>query len=234
MQLFFAPAITDGFHMLDREESGHCIRVLRMVEGDALTLTDGRGGRYRAVIASANPKSCLLKVEEHTQMAARPCRLHMAVAPTKNIDRFEWFLEKATESGIDQITPIFCENSERQIIKPERLEKVLVSAMKQSLRCWLPQLQPAVKFSEFAAALHEGSKLIAHCAEGSKLPLSQALLPGSDALILIGPEGDFSAEEIAIATRAGFTAMSLGAYRLRTETAALAACMGFNLINKLL
>jgi len=231
MQLFYAPAIENGHHLLDREESWHCVRVLRMNEGDEVHLTDGRGGWYRSVITDANPKGCMLQMVEKNMTLPRITRLHMAVAPTKNIDRFEWFLEKATECGIDEITPVFCEQSERHIIKAARLEKVIVAAMKQSLRCWLPKINQAIQLDELLAGNFQGDKFIAHCGDSTRSAFREQLIPGRDTMVLIGPEGDFSAAEVEAATQAGFLAISLGAYRLRTETAAMAACVGFNWIN---
>jgi 16S rRNA (uracil1498-N3)-methyltransferase len=234
MQLFYAPEINEATHILDKEESLHCIRVLRLREGREVFLTDGRGNWYKSVIMDANPKACVLQiVEKRTDVENQAYRLHIAIAPTKHIDRFEWFLEKATECGISEITPVFCENSERTTIKHERLVKVLISAMKQSLRTNLPLLNQAVKLNRFLQETYGGQGFIAHCAEGQKVAFTEALNAGTNALVLIGPEGDFSADEVAAAGQAGFKAVSLGAHRLRTETAALAACMGFNCVNKL-
>ncbi len=234
MQLFYAPAIQDGYHLLDKEESFHCIRVLRMGEGHEVLLTDGRGGMYRSVITAANPRGCMLQVVEK-KTHAKTCsgRLHLAVAPTKQIDRFEWFLEKATECGINEITPVICENSERTIIKPERLERVMVSAMKQSLRLWLPNLNPAITLKQFFERESLSTKYIAHCAEGNKNQFHDVYNKGKDAVVLVGPEGDFSPQEIDQATKKGYLPLSLGSHRLRTETAALAICIEFNLLNNI-
>ncbi len=233
MQLFYAPDINEVTHTLDKEESLHCIRVLRLKEGREVFLTNGKGNWYKSVIIDANPKACQLQItEKRTDVEKQTCRLHIAVAPTKHNDRFEWFLEKATECGISEITPVFCENSERTNIKHERLVKVMIAAMKQSLRTNLPLLNQAVKINTFLQETHDGQNFVAHCAEGEKVVFSDALSAGTNALVLIGPEGDFSADEITTASQAGFQSISLGAHRLRTETAALAACMGFNCVNK--
>ncbi len=237
MQLFYAPDIIPPHYVLNAGESRHCVRVLRLGEGDRVDLVDGRGGLYVARIERADPRGCVLHVEEEThEFGRRHCRLVMAVAPTKNGDRFEWFLEKATEVGIDSVVPIECANSERRVFRPERAEKVLISAMKQSLKAYLPELAPLTPVREVLTAPFDGVKLIAHCrsdvtdvtamVEGSKqsrIPITEALDPGSDALIIIGPEGDFTAEEVAMALQNGFTPISLGPSRLRTETAALVA-----------
>jgi 16S rRNA (uracil1498-N3)-methyltransferase len=157
----------------------------------------------------------------------------MAVAPTKNIDRFEWFLEKATEIGVDEITPLFCEHSEREIVKLQRLEKVLVSAMKQSLKAWLPILHPPVKFNEFVSKERKGQKFIGYCETGIESALSTIYIPGNDTVILIGPEGDFSKHEVDHATKSGFLPVSLGSSRLRTETAGIVACHSIGILNSL-
>ncbi len=246
MQLFYAPEINSPLHTLSEEESRHCVRVLRLGEGDRIDLVDGRGGVYTARIERADPRGCVLQVESETHgFGARNYRLTMAVAPTKNSDRFEWFLEKATEVGIDAVVPIECSNSERRVFRPERAGKVVVSAMKQSLKAYLPELAPLTPFRELVVRPFEGVKLIAHCREEqpprqpqevappaiamaedpkrSRIPITEALPRGVDVLILIGPEGDFTEEEVALALRSGFIPISLGHSRLRTETAALTA-----------
>lgn len=231
MQLFYTPDIALTAE-LPEEEAGHCIRVLRLAEGDEIRLTDGKGYFYRAAIRRAHPKHCEVDIlESWPQPPLWPFKLHIAVAPTKNMDRMEWFVEKATEIGIDEITCLNCRFSERREIKPARLEKILVSAMKQSLKATLPNLTGMTDFKAFVTQPFEGRKFIAHCEKEEKTPLKQAYRPGENALILIGPEGDFSPEEIALALAHGFEPVSLGESRLRTETAALVACHTIHVIN---
>lgn len=231
MQVFYTPDIAVNAE-LPEEEAGHCVRVLRLSEGDEIRLTDGKGFFYRAVIRRAHPKHCEVELLESWQQPALwPFRLHIAVAPTKNMDRMEWFAEKATEIGIDEITCLNCRFSERREIKTARLEKILVSAMKQSLKATLPRLTGMTDFKTFVARPFDGRKFIAHCEEGEKVSLKSSYRPGENALILIGPEGDFSPEEIAWALASGFEPISLGESRLRTETAALAACHTIHVLN---
>ncbi|MGJ1192749.1 16S rRNA (uracil(1498)-N(3))-methyltransferase [Sphingobacterium siyangense] len=237
MQLFFTPDLNPSLEnfILSEEESKHAIRVLRMDTGDRLQLIDGRGGLYEAQIIDPHPKRTvltILNVEEEFQQPKY--HLHIAVGPTKNIDRIEWFLEKATEVGIQEITPVICEHSERKEVKLDRLNKVVVAAMKQSLKAYLPKLNPAVSFKQFLREIpKEGvQKAIAHCVDAEKKYLNQVLEPAQHYIILIGPEGDFSEEEIDLALQMGFHPISLGEARLRTETAALAACMEVSLLNR--
>jgi len=233
MHLFYTPDLKDDTYRLSEEESKHCIRVLRLTEGETLFLVDGKGLYCEAVITVAHPKACILKVvEKHHNYGKKEYQLTMGVAPTKNIDRYEWFLEKATEIGIDKIIPLVSRYSERKEIKPERLEKVMVSAMKQSIKAYLPILKPLQKFNEMIKTPFSGQRFIAHCNEGTKVLLRDAVIKGKDVLILIGPEGDFSTEEVKLAINEGFIPISLGDARLRTETAALVACHTVNLINQ--
>ena len=233
MQLFYAPEITTPFYTLPEEESGHCVRVLRLREGDSLHITDGRGTLYRAVVEDPHPKRCTIRiVEEHAEWEKRPYSLTIAVAPTKNIDRIEWFVEKATECGIDRIVPILCDHSERKVVKGERLEKIAISAMKQSLKAYLPQIDPLTPVRNFLAEESDAIKLIAHCEEDmERIFMGEKIRKGDNVVVLIGPEGDFSREEIEAARKAGFTEVTLGNARLRTETAALAAAMFTAFIN---
>ncbi|MGM9797507.1 MAG: 16S rRNA (uracil(1498)-N(3))-methyltransferase [Parabacteroides sp.] len=232
MQIFYTPDIATN-PILSEEESGHCVRVLRLSEGDRILLTDGAGVFYRAAITQAHPKHCGVELLESWRQASLwPFYVHIAVAPTKNMDRMEWFVEKATEIGIDAITCLNCRFSERREIKPARLEKILVSAMKQSQKATLPHLEGMVDFKDFIARPFEGRKFIAHCEEGEKPLLRQLYRPGERALVLIGPEGDFSMEEIALAKSEGFEDISLGDSRLRTETAALVACHTLHVLNQ--
>ena len=225
MNLFFTPDISGNNYQLNEEESKHCIRVLRLAVGNEVHLTDGRGTLYTTRITNAHPKACCVEiVDREVNFGRHHYFLQLAVAPTKNIERYEWMLEKITEIGIDIITPILCEHSERRILKHERAEKIVVAAMKQSLKTTLPELQELTDVKQFIRQPFDGEKFICHCTDGERLLLPKALTGCSKALILIGPEGDFSTEEIALALQHGFKAVSLGNTRLRVETAALVAC----------
>lgn len=233
MHLFYTPDIQHQIHILSEEESKHCTRVLRLQEGNNLFLTDGKGSFCEAVIKNANPKACVIEIIKRNQeYGKRKFSLSIAIAPTKNIERFEWFLEKATEIGIDEIIPLLCRYSERKEIKPERLEKVIVSAMKQSQKAYKPELSPLQNFNQFIVKPFLGSKFIAHCIEEDKKLLKNLVAPNSNVLILIGPEGDFSSEEVDMALAQDFIPISLGESRLRTETAGVVACHTVNLINQ--
>src|SRR5690606_10314025 len=237
MQLFYNPNISNSSKevVFDKEESRHIVKVLRMNEGDIFKITNGKGSFFSAEITNANPKGCLVKILSEEIQPPLPYQLHLAVAPTKLNDRYEWFLEKATEIGISEITPIICDHSERKIIKPERFEKILQSAMKQSLKANLPTLNKAVPFKDFinSEKAIKGLKCIAHCEETNKKSLKSILLPNKKITILIGPEGDFSSEEIEFAKHAGYIPVTLGESRLRTETAAIVACHSVAFINEL-
>ena len=236
MQLFYAPEITPPVHTLTEEESKHCVRVLRLGTGDCLTLTDGRGTLYHARITDPHPKRCTVEVIR-TEEAFEPLPYHltMAVAPTKNNERYEWFLEKATEIGVSTIVPLETDHSERRVFKAERSEKVITAAMKQSLKAYRPELAPLTAFHALVAEPFAGRKLIAHCdeplTEAGKHYLASTLRPGEDVLVLIGPEGDFSREEVAAAVAAGFEEITLGTQRLRTETAAVVAVTMVSVVN---
>lgn len=234
MQLFYAPGIVPPYHTLGEEESRHCVKVLRMAEGDELRLTDGRGNLHTARIVKADPRRCEVEVVESVPgYGRRDYSLTVAAAPTKNAERFDWFLEKATEVGVDRVIPVECANSERRTFRTDRGAKIMAGAMKQSLKAYLPQLDPLTDFREVAAMPFDGVKLIAHCrADLPREPLVRALPKGCDALILIGPEGDFTSQETDLALRSGFTGVTLGDSRLRTETAALAAVMAAYFINQ--
>jgi len=233
MHLFYTPDLKNETYRLNEEESKHCVRVLRQTEGDTLYLVDGKGLFCEAIITTAHPKACELRITERkVNYGARNFRLTIAVAPTKNIDRYEWFLEKATEIGIDRVIPLISRYSERKEIKHERLEKVMISAIKQSIKAYLPHLNPILTFKQFIKIPFEGQKFIAHCNDGAKVLLSDAIIKGADVLIAIGPEGDFSIEEVEAAIGEGFIPISLGDARLRTETAALVACVTVNLKNQ--
>lgn len=239
MHLFYTADLKpdQSLFQLSEEESKHAVRVLRLNVGDQVQLIDGVGGFYEAEIADAHPKRTQLRILNYTAEFQKPnYHLHIAVAPTKNIDRIEWFLEKATEIGIQEITPIISEHSERKEVKTERLNKVIVSAMKQSLKAYMPLLNEAISLDAFLNKAGEDmglKKAIAHCEEDAeKKYLNQEFERGQRYLILIGPEGDFSPSEIEKAISAGFIPVSLGEARLRTETAALYACTEIALLNR--
>lgn len=232
MHVFYTPDIQVS-NELPEEEAQHCTRVLRLNIGDEITLTDGKGNFYQAEITAATNKRCQVAIKEtRYQEPLWPCHLHIAMAPTKNMDRNEWFAEKATEIGFDELTFLNCRFSERKVIKTERISKILVSAIKQSLKARLPKLNEMTDFHTFIQQDFKGQKFIAHCYEGEKKQLKEALTPGEDTLVLIGPEGDFSEEEVQKAIEHGFVPISLGKSRLRTETAALVACHTLNLMNQ--
>lgn len=233
MNLFYTPDISSDHYVLSKEESRHCIKVLRLKAGDTIHLIDGKGGLYKAEIIDDNPaKTKVLVTQIQREYGKRDFLIHIAVAPTKNISRLEWFLEKATEIGIDQISPINCEHSERVNIKTERLNKVVTAAVKQSLKAYHPQINELKKFKDLINLNFEGQKYIAHCRNTEKAALKNAIKKGENVLVLIGPEGDFSENEIKQALEKGFQPINLGNSRLRTETAALVACHTINLMNE--
>ena len=233
MQLFYDPTLeaTSTTCVFGKEESRHILRVMRKKVGDNVYITNGKGIIFNGKIVDPSLQACKVTITEHEKSIEPMYTLHLAVAPTKNIDRFEWFLEKATEIGIDEITPVICEHSERKVLKYHRLEKIIQSAMKQSLRPFLPKLNEAIKLNDFLEQNPGGLKFIAHCQEGEKVELKRRVAPDKDILILIGPEGDFSGSEIDLAIEKGFWPVSLGDYRLRTETAAILACSTVRFIN---
>ncbi len=227
MQLFYNPNIdidTTEF-TFNKEESRHIIRVLRKKEGDSLHLTNGKGFLFLAKILNASDKKCTINMISFEEKS-KPWDyyLHIAIAPTKMNERYEWFLEKATEIGIDEITPIICDHSERKVIKQERMLKVIVSAMKQSLKFRLPKFNDPIPFSEFIQNELEGVKFIAHCENTDKKMLNKQIKNSDNITVLIGPEGDFSTKEITKALQHKFIPLSLGESRLRTETAGIVAC----------
>lgn len=231
MALFYLPEAKVGATQLSPEESKHAIKVLRLQEGDIITLIDGVGGQYEAKITSANHKKCEFEVLGQTAEAAKDFFIHIAIAPTKNIDRMEWFVEKAVEIGIDEISFIHTANSERKVIKLDRLEKKAISAMKQSLKAKLPKINALTPFNEFIVNTNESNKLVAYVDFSNPKVLQQVAPKKSDYCVLIGPEGDFSEDELELAIAHGFTKVSLGTSRLRTETAGLMACHLLNIIN---
>lgn len=235
MQIFYTPDIDLQLatYSLSEEESKHCIRVLRLQAGDHVQLVDGRGGFYTARITDAHPKRTQLQiVETRQQYGKRNHYLHIAVAPTKNIERLEWFLEKATEIGVDEVSLLLCQRSERKEAKVDRLNKIITSAIKQSLKAYHPQLNDIQSFSKLVQAPFEGQKFIAHCLPEEKVSLASQLELHGRSLILIGPEGDFTEKEIDEALQNNFKPITLGESRLRTETAALEACFEVNFLNR--
>ena len=234
MHLFFLPVISGKKFTLPEQEATHCVKVLRLNAKDTIWLTSGDGTLYETDIINISGKEVTVEIRnEHKEFEKRGYYLHIAIAPTKNIDRFEWFVEKATEIGIDEITPIITNHSERRNLRNDRIEKIIIAAMKQSLKAYKPRLNQAIKFAEFLDNFNfAGEKYIATCLDESKDALSKLYIAGKDVVVLIGPEGDFTAEEIEIAVRKGFRAISLGRSRLRTETAGVTACYAINLMNQ--
>ncbi|PIY09859.1 MAG: 16S rRNA (uracil(1498)-N(3))-methyltransferase [Flavobacteriaceae bacterium CG_4_10_14_3_um_filter_33_47] len=234
MQLFYNPDITEQTNQFsfDKEESKHIVKVLRKSVGDLLYITNGKGWLFTAEITMSDVKNCLVKITSKKLQEKRSYQLHLAVAPTKMNDRYEWFLEKATEIGVDTITPIICDQSERKIIKTDRFEKILQSAIKQSLNCYLPKLNQAISFKSFLSQKFTGQRYIAHCENSQKSSLKNLLRKAEEVTILIGPEGDFSVKEIEMALTNSFIPVTLGETRLRTETAAIVACHSVAFINE--
>lgn len=234
MQLFYTPELTPEtkHYTFSKEESKHIVRVLRKKEDDILHITNGKGFMFTATITIADQKNCVIVITSHEFQEPKSYKLHLAVAPTKMNDRYEWFLEKATEIGIDTITPILCDHSERKVIKVERFEKIIQSATKQSLTTYFPELKPAISFSNFIKEHTDTQLFIAHCEEDKKQSLKQVLQPQKDVTILIGPEGDFSIKEIALALQNSYVPVTLGDTRLRTETAAIVACHSVAFLNQ--
>lgn len=233
MHLFFIPQITSDTVTLPEEESKHALRVLRLNAGDQVVLVDGTGGYYQALIQDPHPKRCQLRViASQQQFGYRPFRIQVAVAPTKNLDRMEWFVEKATEIGIDDIFFLACERSERKQLNLERLEKIAISAMKQSVKAYKPRLHEMQPFRDFLTNCTPEQTYIAHLEEHERQALHQIAVP-EKCCILIGPEGDFSPKEIDLAYQKGIKPVTLGPSRLRTETAALVACHTLNLLHEM-
>ena len=235
MQLFYTPDIdpSQPHYFLNEEESKHCIRVLRLENGNEVQLIDGKGGFYNAVIQDAHPKRTILQITSATAtFNKRNHYLHIAMAPTKNMDRMEWFLEKATEIGIDEISLIICQRSERKEVNADRLNKIITSAIKQSIKAYHPLLNEPLTFKQLLVKPFTGQKFIAHCEPGDKSNLPDELITHGSSLVLIGPEGDFTPAEIDDALNNGYKAITLGKSRLRTETAALEACFEVNFLNR--
>ncbi|MHA6280418.1 16S rRNA (uracil(1498)-N(3))-methyltransferase [Salinimicrobium sp. CAU 1759] len=235
MQLFFQPSVSENDKEVrfSRDESKHIVKVLRKREGDVLQLTNGKGWIFETEITLAGPNNCSARILSAEKEPPAPYHLHLAVAPTKMNDRYEWFLEKATEIGIQEITPVICDHSERKVVKNERFQRVIQSALKQSLHTRVPILHEPVGFLEFLKQNHPEAKFIAHCEEAKpRKLLSKVFKKGISATILIGPEGDFSPQEVEQAVAAGWQPVSLGNSRLRTETAAIVACHTAALVNE--
>ena len=226
MQLFYSPEIDENTTQFTfaKEESKHIVKVLRKNMGDTVFITNGLGWLFTAEVSVPNINKCSVQIIKKELQPKRDYQLHLAVAPTKMNDRYEWFLEKATEIGIDSITPIICDHSERKVVKTDRFERILQSAMKQSLNCYLPKLKTAIALQDFLNEDFKGDLFIAHCEETDKKSLKQELKPKTNVTILIGPEGDFSTKEIELSINKGFKPVTLGETRLRTETAAIVAC----------
>ena len=231
MNIFYEPNINQDQIVLNEIESRHCVKVLRLRENDRVKVIDGKGNMHQCVIQKSHYKNCILKVNQTiSNYNQRDYYLHIAIAPTKNIDRFEWFLEKSTEIGIDEITPVICERSERKIIKPGRLKKIIQSAMKQSLNAYYPKLNQLISYSEFIKNINgSGIKLIGYCNENKKSHIKDVMSDNNKYTILIGPEGDFRENEIKYAIENNFQPVTLGQNRYRTETAGVIACHAINL-----
>ncbi|OUJ71850.1 16S rRNA (uracil(1498)-N(3))-methyltransferase [Hymenobacter crusticola] len=232
MPTFYTPDLTALTYTLSEEESKHAVRVLRLRAGDSVELVNGRGSVYQAEVAQADAKRCQLRITHEQQVPRRPYDVHVAVAPTKNLDRMEWFVEKATEIGVDRISFLRCARSERRELKLERLEKIAVSALKQSGQAWLPQLDELLDYNTFLKNLDPDTTFIAHLADDERTELAQ-VANGPSCCVLIGPEGDFTPEEISAARQRGIRPVALGLTRLRTETAALAAVHTVHVVNLL-
>lgn len=230
MSLFYLPTISAGVNHLDEEESRHVIKVLRMEPGDEFTITDGKGFFYQARITSIQAKKCAFEILEKKQIPQKDFSIHIAIAPTKNNDRIEWFVEKAIEIGIDEISFVLCQNSERKTFNLARIEKIAVSALKQSQQAWLPKLNSIKPFKELIQDRAD-QKFIGYVDEHNPVSLKSLALPQKKYLVLIGPEGDFSKEELDNSIVNGFKKISLGGNRLRTETAGLVACHTLQIIN---
>jgi 16S rRNA (uracil1498-N3)-methyltransferase len=233
MQLFYASDITDKFIQLDESESFHAIKVLRLTQGSLVSVVDGNGRFFETEIIDPDHKKCRLRIIHSIEdFGKKEYSIHIAIAPTKNQERFEWFTEKAAEIGINEITPIICSHSERKVFKTERTERILISAMKQSVKAYLPKINQPLTFRKFLDIPFTGKKFIAYCGTGERQHLKNLVARNENVLIMIGPEGDFSEEEVKMAATSGFLEISLGGSRLRTETAGLIACHIINLINE--
>jgi 16S rRNA (uracil1498-N3)-methyltransferase len=234
MQIFYAPEISGDLYALDSTESKHIIRVLRMTKGTCVKLIDGKGNLFEGVIDNPDQKKCIIRITGITRdFEKRDYRLHIAISPLKNPERFEWFIEKSVEIGVDEITPLICRNTEKPGIKKERINNLVISAMKQSLKAYRPLVNDPCNFNDFIPRENEVRKMIAHCnSTNPRKKISEVCFKNDSAVILIGPEGDFSEAEIKKAADNGYEQVSLGNSRLRTETAGVVACHSFYLINQ--
>ncbi|MFN8241667.1 MAG: 16S rRNA (uracil(1498)-N(3))-methyltransferase [Bacteroidales bacterium] len=234
MQIFYAPDINGLSYSLGREESRHCVKVLRLREGSPVKLIDGKGNLFDGVIVDPDPAACSISIAGVVNnFEQRNYKLHLAVSPLKNPERYEWMVEKCVEMGIDEITPLLCKNTEKRNIRTDRLRNIIVSAMKQSLKAYLPVLNEPREFKDLLTSQAYEKKLIAHCNLNFKrVSVGEAYTRGTSAMILIGPEGDFTVEEIELATKSGFVQVHLGQSRLRTETAGIAACHSICFMNE--
>ncbi len=231
-RIFYCPAVDGNVAVLSGEESWHCLKVLRKQKGDPVRFVDGQGGHYAAVIKKTDIRGCLLEVNARTfEKTPDGPALNIAIAPPKRADRFEWFLEKAVEIGVHSIHPVICERSERRIIKKDRSEKVMISAMKQSGRAWLPVIEKNSTFAEFVKNRSVGQKMLAH-ASGEDIRKCGLDKFAGELTCMIGPEGDFSDGEIATARENQFRIINLGPYRYRTETAGIMVCCYMNMLNR--
>lgn len=235
MPLFYQPSpITDPalVAQLTEDDSHHAVKTLRLGAGDSIAVTDGHGNRHAAVIIQADSRRCTFRITNTQTTPPRPFSVQICVAPTKNNDRIEWFVEKAVEIGVERISFFVGQHSERRVLKLDRLEKIAVAAMKQSLQSYLPQLDEVVTFAQLLKTVTGSQRFMAHLPDGeAPINLAKAVRPGGQYAVLIGPEGDFSRQEIEQALAAGFQPVTLGPNRLRTETAALTACQVLNVIN---
>lgn len=234
MQIFYVPGITGEKCVMDRSESWHCIKVMRMSKGDTVFIIDGEGNLYKGLIINPDPDACGINISEITRdFEKRSYRLHIAISPVKNNERFEWFVEKSVELGIDEITPVICRNTEKQRIKSERINNIIISAMKQSIKANRTILNDICSFEDFIKSEPGGIKMIAHCNQGiNRIKISDIYKKRNNAVILIGPEGDFTPGELEMSINAGFQSIHLGISRLRTETAGVAACHSVYFINQ--
>ena len=234
MQIFYAPDIYDNNYILNETESKHCIKVLRMTAGVPVKLIDGKGNLYEGIISDPDPQKCIVTITKMSEsFEKRDYKLHIAISPLKNSERFEWFVEKSVEIGIDKITPLICNRTEKQSVKSERIEKIIISAMKQSLKTFGTILNPPCNFNDFISESSDSVKMIAHCNESlnNRISISQTCKKGNNAVILIGPEGDFTESEIDAAIQCNYLPVHLGKSRLRTETAGIIACHSVYFLN---
>ncbi len=233
MQLFYTPGLANQTYELSEEESRHCSQVLRLKTGDRIFCTNGEGKIYQAEINETGKKKTTINIIElYREDGKKNFYLHIAIAPTKNSDRYEWFLEKAVEIGVDEITPLICDHSERKTVNHDRSNKIVISAMKQSLKSWLPKLNHPLNFNDFVTSNNDIEKYIAYCGKEKATLLKDIYRKNSNVLVLIGPEGDFSYTEAEFAENNGFAYVSLGDSRLRTETAGVFVCSMINIINQ--